>query len=507
MKTKIALVNGIVGIIGKIFTIVFAILVPKLIITYYGSAYNGLISSISGILIYLNLLEAGVGGASVQALYSKIAQKNYKKINGIISATSKYYKRTGVYYFACVSVIAFLYPFILKNQLSYFNVVFIILLSACPSLISYFFQGKYNVLITADNKIYIATIFSTILNIITNIAKIILIMTGKNIISIFVAAAIISTINALIFIVYIKKRYSQLDTSVTPDFEEISTKNDVLVFQIINLIIKNTDILILTFFCNLGVVSVYAIYQMIVSQLLVIPQIFSSSIEAGMGQLYYENKDKFTRVYNFFETGYIMITYILLTSAYNLMLPFIKLYTSGVTDANYIDKWLPLLFVLIPLQECIRTPSVNTLYLSGKNKELKNYAIVEAVFNLLLSIILVNYMGIYGVLIATFLSMFYFTFKSIIYVSQNILHRSYLVPLKRFLTCSITALIIVYFYSTINFQIQNYLEFFIVGSLVLLVTSVIYFFVIGLTEKQVRVMIFEYSSVILRKLRKYINRT
>ena len=107
--------NIIFGILGQALTVVFAIIVPKVIIEYYGSEVNGLLSSISQILVYLGLFEAGVGTASLQALYQPIAEGGKKDINSILSATNKYYKRTSKLYFAALVVFSVIYPFVVKK--------------------------------------------------------------------------------------------------------------------------------------------------------------------------------------------------------------------------------------------------------------------------------------------------------------------------------------------------------------------------------------------------------
>ena len=58
MNAKKGIYNIVFGILGQALTVVFAIIVPKVIIEYYGSEVNGLLSSISQILVYLGLFEA-----------------------------------------------------------------------------------------------------------------------------------------------------------------------------------------------------------------------------------------------------------------------------------------------------------------------------------------------------------------------------------------------------------------------------------------------------------------
>ena len=84
------------GILGNIITSVVAIIIPRLFIVNYGSEVNGLLSSIRQIYVYLALLEAGVGDASVVALYGPIGRNDHKTVNKILAATHYYYKKIGI---------------------------------------------------------------------------------------------------------------------------------------------------------------------------------------------------------------------------------------------------------------------------------------------------------------------------------------------------------------------------------------------------------------------------
>lgn len=84
-----------------------------------------------------------------------------------------------------------------------------------------------------------------------------------------------------------------------------------------------------------------------------------------------------------------------------MITPFVKLYTDGITDIEYINQWYPLLFSFIPLLSWCRYVPNNLAGISGNFKKNAIYSIIEAVLNLSLSFILVFFLDIIGVLIAT----------------------------------------------------------------------------------------------------------
>ena len=62
-------------------------------------------------------MEAGVGTATLQALYGPVGCNDRDSINGILAATDRYYKRTGVIYLIAFCILAFIYPLAVASDL------------------------------------------------------------------------------------------------------------------------------------------------------------------------------------------------------------------------------------------------------------------------------------------------------------------------------------------------------------------------------------------------------
>ena len=107
-KAKKSIYNVLTSVIGQVITIAMGIVIPRLVLVNLGSENNGLLSSITQALGYASLLEAGVGLASLQALYKPVAERDRPSVNAILSATNLYYQRTGLAYLLIVAKILFL---------------------------------------------------------------------------------------------------------------------------------------------------------------------------------------------------------------------------------------------------------------------------------------------------------------------------------------------------------------------------------------------------------------
>ena len=176
--------NMITSILGQVITIAMGIVIPRLVLVNLGSENNGLLSSITQVLGYASLLEAGVGLASLQALYKPIAEEDKPTVNAIMSATNLYYRRTGIAYLLLVLFLSALYPIIIKTTIPYKTVALVVLISGLPGVVNYYFQGKYKILLQAEGKTYIITNLTTLIGIVTSIGKILLLQFGFGVVAV-----------------------------------------------------------------------------------------------------------------------------------------------------------------------------------------------------------------------------------------------------------------------------------------------------------------------------------
>lgn len=83
----------IFGVGNQLVVLCVGLIVPKFFIMSYGSEINGLQSSIAYIYTYIALLEAGIGTATLQALFGTLGRENKEETNAILSATNIQYKK------------------------------------------------------------------------------------------------------------------------------------------------------------------------------------------------------------------------------------------------------------------------------------------------------------------------------------------------------------------------------------------------------------------------------
>lgn len=416
--------NVVSGIVYQVVLIVLSFLIPRLYLENFGSEVNGVLSTIKQIFVYMFLLESGIGLATTQALYKPVAEKNNDKVSSIISATNTYYSKIGIIYSAIVLLIAVVYAYIVPTGVDSGTIFWIVILTALPAVFSYFVQSKYRILLEVDGRKYVITNSETILQLLSNVGKILVLLLTDSLLLIQLVYCILSLMQLAYVYIHAKRRYKWLNLSAKPDFEAISQRKSVLVHQVSSMVFNNTDVLLLSFLCDFGVVSVYTIYNIFFSQV----QTFITSITSGfsfaLGQMFHTDSKKFLKVYNVYETFYIMATFIIYTLMAVFLLPLIQIYTQGINDANYTNAYLVFLFVIMNLLANGKLPSNHVLEYSGKFEETRSHAIIEMVINLVVSVVSIIKWGICGAIFGTIVALLYRGAMMIYYSNKKVLNRS-----------------------------------------------------------------------------------
>ncbi len=415
--------NFIYAALSQVITMAFGFLIPRMLVVGYGSQVNGLLSSLEQFLVYLSLFEAGVGAASLQTLYRPVAEAKWEDINSILAATNELYKRTGRFYLLSLIGLALVYPLVVQSDLTYPVIFGTVFFSGIGNVITFYFQSKYTVLLQAEGKNYITTNVLMVADVAISITKVVLIYLGVNVVAILGSVFLIKAVQVSFLVWYIRRKYPMLDLSVKPNYGAVAQKKYALVHQISYLVFNYTDVLILTVVCGLKTVSVYTMYKRISAYLDQILNIVMNSVSFLLGQTRQTDLQRYRKMIDLMESLYSALAYSFYAVALYLYLPFMRLYTRGVSDANYVDGKIAVLFVAIGLLSHTRLPMVRTIEYSGHFKQTASRAVAEAVINLTVSFLGVALWGIYGVLLGTVAALLYRTNDIIIYANTKCLDR------------------------------------------------------------------------------------
>lgn len=431
-KKKATVVNMIIMAIYQIVTIIVGFIIPKIFLSTYGAEFHGYTSTVNTIMNYIALLNAGLASAAVQSLYAPLAKKNKYEISCVLNAIDKMYIKTGIYYLLAIFICAFVLPCIINTNISKIDVFLLMIIMGATNTMECFIYSKYRVLLQADQRLYIVTLGDIFALILRSILQIYLI-------NLYVPVVVVQSIPlGMVFVrmaivsVYVRRNYN-LDRKAPARFEALSKRKSAFIHQIAALVVNNTDILILTLKGSLVSVSIYSVYNLVCSHMnSLLSYIFSHSIVASFGQLLNENKkEKLLKNFRFYEYVYFLIITIIFSVTADMLYLFVYLYTSSMKDIRYADIILVVLFVIVGVVNNIRIPCLTMINAAGMFKETQTNAIIEAILNISVSLVLVNFIGIYGLLIGTIVSFLYRTLDIIFFTNKNILNESAKVSIFR----------------------------------------------------------------------------
>lgn len=385
-------------------------IIPKIMLVFYSSEVNGLVTSITQFITYFNLVEAGLSGAAVYALYKPIANKNWGAISSVVVATRKFYIQVGTIFLLLIGGFAVAYPFIVETGvLSPLGIGALVLVLGASSVLEFFTLAKYRVLLTADQKTYILSTASLIQVVLNTIIIYVLAYFEVDIITLRAVALLSVFVRTVILMIYVKRKYSEVDYTAEPNTKALDKRWDAMYLQVLGAIHTGALVVILTVVVkDLLLVSVFSIYNMIIVGLHGVMSIFSTGLSASFGDVIVKKQTAILQdSYQQFELIYLSIMTAIYATAMVMIMPFIKIYTEGITDVNYIVPTVGILIVLNAFFYNLKSPQAMLVIAAGMYKETRWQTTIQGAIMVILGCVLGYFWKIEGILIAAIISNFY----------------------------------------------------------------------------------------------------
>ncbi len=463
----LTLLNGLLGIV-----------VTRLILQYYGSDFNGLNSTANQVVHVLMIVEGGFTTASNVALFRPIVNKEYNLINGILAATRKKFRVIGSLFFAFGTLVAVGYSFLANSGLPTDFIFSVIMMTMIPPAINLFFATTYRVLLQAQQKEFVISLITALTISLGHICNIIMISSGGSMFFVRVITMTFAIANSFLIIFYVRKKNSFLNLSVAPRKDMIKGTGDVMVQRITSVIYDSSPIIFLSISSSGGTIlaSVYAVYNNV---FIIIKSFIRGIIDAprlSLGQLLSKNKrEDVWCVFSQYEYVAFLATFVLLSTACALILPFVKLYTEGINDAEYINPLIAVLMIVISSLEMLHMPSSHLLNMAGKFKICKRIQIITCVTLLLTMALGGSFGGIYGMLFSLLITTLLLCGLEMGYVHIKFFEKKLLSLLRLFFPLAIICIATCFFELKFSPHVNNYFLFVVYGCFFLIINSLIAF--------------------------------
>lgn len=420
-REKLLVWNTGASLFNQIVTIICGFILPVLILEAFGSAINGLVSSITQFLGFISLVELGIGAVAQSALYKPLAEKNNIKISQIYVSAQKFYRTIALILLAYIVCLVIGYPILVDTEFDYLYTASLIICIAISLFAQYYFGIVNQVLLNADQRGYINMIISSGALIVNTIACVVLINMNCSIHIVKLATSIIYVIRPLLLILYVRKNYD-INENITYNKEPIEQKWNGIAQHFASVVLGSTGIVVLTSISSLTNVSVYAIYNMIISALKQLVLSLAGGVQALMGELLAKKDfEKLNSLFAWTEWSFHTGSVGIFGATMVLIMPFVQVYTRNITDAEYAAPLFAILITLGSMGHCIRLPYNIMILAAGHYKQTQSNYIVAAIMNILLSIVTVEMWGLVGVAIGMLAAMVYQTIWMANYISREII--------------------------------------------------------------------------------------
>ena len=407
MRTKNSLKNMYIGIFTQVVITLLGFISRKVLFDSLGEAYLGVNGVLTNVLSMLSLVEGGIGTSIVYNLYKPLAEDDKEKTISLIQLYKKLYSILCILVFSLSLAV---YPFLgvlMKDNESISNLTLVYFIFVARNMISYLNAHKWS-LINADQKGYVLSKINLIFNIVTTISKIIVLKLTKDYVFFLVIDLIIFVIQNIYNGSIVNKRYSYIKTKekykVDKEIKEnlITNVKALFLHNIGRFCVFGTDNILISSFIGLGTAGRYSNYTMVIGQLSALVNPILNSISASVGNLIAtENEEK---TYEIFKVTYFINFWIFSWCSiflYNLLEPFIDLWMG---KGLLLDKFTFIVVLINFYISGLRTSIGIFKEKAGIFKEDKYVPLIEALVNLVSSIILVRYFGLVGIFIGTTIS-------------------------------------------------------------------------------------------------------
>lgn len=475
-RTQKSLKNAQVALIFYFIQLILGFFSRKAFFDYLGSEVLGLNTTASNLLGFLNLAELGVSAAVGYFLYQPLYDKDYDKLNKLVSLQGWIYRNVAFFIIIASAILMCFFPMIFsKSPLPIWYAYFTFGVLLFSSLLGYF-RNYRQIVLYADQKGYKiqeyvqgSTIIKTILQILTMtflpypfFSWLLLEFIGA------IAATII--LNQII-----RKNYPWLKTKVSEgknylkEYPEVLKKTSQAFFHRIGyVILSQSSPLIIYGFTSLTTVALYGNYILIVSKIGSLLSSVFGSTGAAIGNLVAsKDKPRIIRVFWELYDSRMCISVIALLCLYHLTNPFITIWLG---KEYCLSNTFLILYIALNSISMTRTTVDNYINAYGLFKDVWA-PLAEAGLNIGFSILLGYFFELNGIIIGILISQIviislwkpYFLFKQGIGISAK---RYFLPVLYRYIVTSVLFIISYYAFIPLHLDQTSTIKDFIINTII-----------------------------------------
>lgn len=407
-RTKNAARNIIYGVVLRIIGIVGPFLIRTLMIYKMGNEYVGLNSLFTSVISFLSLTELGIGSALVYSMYKPIAEDDKRTICALLNLYKRVYQIIGLIILVISIILLPFLKYLIKGDCpNEVNLYILYGIYVFNTVVSYELFAYKQSLLTAFQRNDIISKRSALLQLAMYSLQALTIIYTHNYYAYIFWMPVITILTNIANAIITNKMYPDLKTEGEIDnaFKKRIMKNVIALFgtKANSIVMHGADNIIISAFIGIIMVGKYGNYYYIMSALIGIMTVFYDSITAGLGNsLEVETVEKNHNDFNILSLLNFWITTFCSTCLLCLYQPFMRLWLGEDTMlSNGVAILLVVYFYIYQIRRIVLT------YKDAAGvwwpDRIRPYLMMFV--NIIGNVIMVQFIGIYGVVLSTIISM------------------------------------------------------------------------------------------------------
>lgn len=427
MRVANVLRNSIYAMTLYVVLAVLGILIRQAFTRHLPIELLGLEGVFTNVIALLSIAELGISTVVSYGLYREIATKNEDEVNMLMSIYRYIYLIIGTLV-ALIGVILFFFlPWIVRdNSIDWYYVQFVYVVQICTVLSTYFLAYR-RTLFTADQKDYICVRIDLVCSFAANLIKFAAIIVWESYTMYALSALGFNILANLIISHRLGREYPFLHT-VRVTIQDLRQRKffvdikNFLIHKLSYLVYFGTDSIIISSFLGLRTAGLVANYVLLCDGMYkLLYKMLQGIIPSVANLVYTDDREKTYRVYRMLDFGYFLMGGYIACIYFIVLQPFVALFFGAeflLNDA-YVMALAINVFLGMQFENAYNFRSTHGVFENDRG-----YMVLSAVTNLILSMILVQHLGVVGVMIGTIAGLGFIVYGRVQFVFRVIFQRS-----------------------------------------------------------------------------------
>ncbi len=407
-RTKNTSRNIVYGVALQITKLAVPFFMRTVMLYLLGIRYLGLNSLFTSVLTMLNLAELGVGSAMVYSMYKPIIEDDTRRICALMQLYKIYYRVIGLVVLVLGLCLLPFIPNLIHGEIpENINLYILYLLNLLATVFTYWLFAYKNSLLQAHQRQDMISKATLITDTIKYGLQLGVLVIFRNYYLYVLAILTTQILNNLLTAMFAERMYPRYHAEGNLDKRDRQQINrrvrDLFTAKIGTAVVYQSDTIVISAFLGLTTLAIYQNYYYLFSAVTALVTILFTSVKAGLGNsIILDSREK---LFSDFKKFMMIVVWIAgLCSACFLCLyqPFMELW---VGEEYLLEFGVVICLVVYFFVHCLNVFLNSYKDASGIWRVDRFRPLVEAMTNLTMNILLVQLIGLYGVILSTIFSM------------------------------------------------------------------------------------------------------